>query len=300
MALLSNLGYVVFGVSDLAKWESFAVDLMGLQAGRREPGRLLTLRMDDQEQRLVLEQGSDDDLRVAGWQVDTEEDLEQYVARVRGLGVKVEDCSREQAFERRVERLFVCADPNGFKHEFYFGPTIASISDPFHSRVLKGPGFCTGPLGVGHLLPRALDYAASVSWYRRVLGLKVSDRIREETRPGHIADATFFHAATGRHHSLATVQVDSPKILTHLMIEVQDMDDVGLAYDRCARAGCTFARELGHHPNDKMFSFYVRTPSGFALEYGHGGVVIDDSNWEVVTYNKMSDWGHKRPEPKTS
>ena len=28
---------------------------------------------------------------------------------------------------------------------------------------------------------------------------------------------------------------------------------------------------LGTHTNDRMTSFYVRTPSGFEIEYGFGG-----------------------------
>jgi hypothetical protein len=82
------------------------------------------------------------------------------------------------------------------------------------------------------------------------------------------------------------------------MVEVQDMDDVGLAYDRCVKAGYPMALELGHHPNDRMFSFYVRTPSGFAMEFGWGGIVVDDATWQVITYDKMSDWGHKRDQPR--
>ena len=294
MANISNLGYAVFGVSDLARWEHFAVDLLGLQLGRNENGKMLTLRMDEYEQRLVLEQGPEDDIRAAGWQLDTEEALEVFVDQVRSQGVPIEVGSAELARTRRVEKLYVCDDPNGFKHEFFFGSAIATITQPFRSAVLKGPGFRTGPLGIGHLLPRALDYKASVAFYRQVLGLKISDYIREEMAPGIVVDATFFHSATGRHHSLATAAIPMQKILNHLMIEVQDMDDVGLAYDRCVQAGCSIVLELGHHPNDKMFSFYVETPSGFAIEYGHGGIIVDDANWEVISYSKLSDWGHKR------
>lgn len=297
MAALSNLGYVVFGVSDFDAWERFAVDLMGFQVGRREDGRLMTLRMDEQQQRLVLEAGSDDDLRVAGWQLDTESELLEYVEQVRAAGVEVRECDAAHARDRRVERVFTCDDPNGFRHEFYFGPGLASIAQPFRSKVMKGQ-FCTGPLGVGHLLPRSIDYGVSLDFYQRVLGLRISDRIREVRDDGSVADGTFFHAATGRHHSLATVQIPIKKVLTHVMVEVQDMDDVGLAHDRCRRAGLNFARELGHHPNDRMFSFYVQTPSGFAMEYGWGGIVVDDDNWEVVTYDRMSDWGHGRPQPR--
>jgi 2,3-dihydroxybiphenyl 1,2-dioxygenase len=297
MAIISNLGYAVFGVSDLGRWERFAVDQMGLQVGRREDGKFLTLRMDEYEQRIVLESGTEDDLRAAGWQLDTEEALEAFAARVRDQGVQVRAGSAELARARRVERLFVCEDPNGFQHEFFFGSAIATIASPFRSTVMTGPGFRTGPLGLGHLLPRALDYKASVAFYRQVLGLKISDYIREEMAPGIVVDATFFHTATGRHHSLATAAIPGRKILNHLMIEVQHMDDVGLAYDRCVRAGCPIVLELGHHPNDRMFSFYVETPSGFAIEYGHGGIVVDDDNWEVISYSKLSDWGHKRRAP---
>jgi hypothetical protein len=37
------------------------------------------------------------------------------------------------------------------------------------------------------------------------------------------------------------------------------MDDVGHAYDRCMDDRRQFEMTLGVHPNDQMFSFYVRT-----------------------------------------
>ena len=38
MASISNLGYLVLGVKDLEAWKQFAVDTIGLQPGRSEPG----------------------------------------------------------------------------------------------------------------------------------------------------------------------------------------------------------------------------------------------------------------------
>jgi 2,3-dihydroxybiphenyl 1,2-dioxygenase len=294
---LRSLGYVVFGVSDLDRWEHFAVDLIGFQVARRSKGQELTLRMDAFEQRVVLEQGSDDDLRAAGWQLESLTALEEYVARLRDRGIAVERGAQALTRARRVERVYLCEDPNGFTHEFFAGPAVADVTRPFRSRVLSGPGFRTGDLGVGHLLPLAKDYAATVAFYRDKLGLAVSDFIREEIAPGVVADATFFHSATGRHHCIATAAMPGTKRLNHFMVEVQDLDDVGLAYDRCLRAGYPMVMELGRHPNDRMFSFYVETPSGFALELGCGGLVIDRTAWEVVTYSRMSEWGHKRRPP---
>ena len=82
----------------------------------------------------------------------------------------------------------------------------------------------------------------------------------------------------------------------HLMIEVENVDDVGLAYDRVNEAGCPLAMTLGRHPNDEMTSFYVRTPSGFEIEFGAGGKLINmDEEWPVGQYDAMSIWGHKPP-----
>ncbi len=53
---------------------------------------------------------------------------------------------------------------------------------------------------------------------------------------------------------------------------------------------------LGMHPNDHMFSFYVRTPSGFSVEYGWGGLLIDEDTWEATTLDRLHSWGHQPPE----
>jgi hypothetical protein len=42
-----------------------------------------------------------------------------------------------------------------------------------------------------------------------------------------------------------------------------------------------------------MISFYGATPSGFLVEFGWGGVKVDQSNWQVRSYDKFSEWGHR-------
>jgi len=36
-----------------------------------------------------------------------------------------------------------------------------------------------------------------------------------------------------------------------------------------------------------------RAPSGFAFEYGFGGIEIDDHRWEVEHWTSGSFWGHR-------
>ena len=44
-----------------------------------------------------------------------------------------------------------------------------------------------------------------------------------------------------------------------------------------------------------MTSFYSHTPSGFFVEYGWGGRVIDPATWQPhETFDGPSFWGHER------
>ena len=293
MAELQNLAYVVIAASDFGAWQTFAETIVGAGTCKAASGAL-GLRLDDQPWRILVTEGADDDLTHAGWDLGSSEALDAYVAQLRARGADVREESAEVAAARCTERLFTLADPVGFHHELFCGRTGIADDGSNLSPILRGDGFVTGDLGIGHILPVSKDYDAGVRWYREVLGLRYSDRIRQEMAPGIYADATFFHTATGRHHSLATGAFPSPKRLNHLMLEYRDMNDVGFACDRAKKAGIPIVLELGHHPNDRMFSFYMRTPSGFGLELGYGGVVIDEQTWEPQLYSVMSDWGHTR------
>jgi hypothetical protein len=79
------------------------------------------------------------------------------------------------------------------------------------------------------------------------------------------------------------------------MVELGSLDDVGRAYDRCLDTGVPIVQTLGRHPNDRMFSFYARTPSGFAVEVGWGGLTVADPSWRVAVYGELSEWGHRPP-----
>jgi len=50
---------------------------------------------------------------------------------------------------------------------------------------------------------------------------------------------------------------------------------------------------LGRHSNDQMVSFYMSTPSGFEVEYGWGGRLVDDAVWQVQRHDRGTLWGHK-------
>ena len=44
-----------------------------------------------------------------------------------------------------------------------------------------------------------------------------------------------------------------------------------------------------------MVSFYSRSPSGFDVEFGFGGLLVDEMDWTVTQITKPSFWGHRPP-----
>jgi len=293
---INQLGDVYIEASDLAAWEAFGSDILGLQLVSKDNGRL-AFRMDQHEQRIVVVKGPADDVSISGWEAESEAALLESVARLKAAGVAVEEGSKELAKERRVERVFSCVDPDGNRLELYYGPAITH--EPFRSKVLRS-AFVTGAQGLGHcFLIAKKDRKATLDFYVGALGLKVSDYIRQEIAPGIVADAAFLHC-NGRHHSLGVAAMPVPKRIHHVLLEVADISDVGRAYDRVNDAGIPLEMTLGMHPNDKMLSFYVRTPSGFAIEFGFGGLQVDDSNWTVKSFDQLSEWGHRPPAQQTA
>jgi len=100
-----------------------------------------------------------------------------------------------------------------------------------------------------------------------------------------------------RHHSLALVPADQAA-LYHFMLEMNTLDDVGYTLDRHAETGTPVSAGLGKHTNDHMISFYSVSPSGFDVEIGCGGRLIDDHTWTVTQLTKPSYWGHRPPESR--
>ena len=72
----------------------------------------------------------------------------------------------------------------------------------------------------------------------------------------------FMHCSP-RDHSVAWGVPGSDKRLNHIMLEVDNLDDVGLTHDVVRKAKIPVPIPLGKHSNDQMFSFYFQSPSGF-------------------------------------
>jgi 2,3-dihydroxybiphenyl 1,2-dioxygenase len=192
--------------------------------------------------------------------------------------------TRALADERRVKDLITFSDPLGNRLEVFHGAECTS--EPFKpGRNISG--FRTGPLGMGHAVLHVKDINDALPFYRDVLGFRLSDYM---TKP---FNAYFFHA-NPRHHSVAFIETGRSAV-HHLMVELFNLDDVGQGYDLALGVEGRIGVTLGRHINDEVTSFYSNSPSGFMVEYGWGGRVIDAESWqtEEVTWGP-SLWGHDR------
>ena len=286
MTAVARLGYLGFEVADPSTWEAFSVDVLGLMRGEPNLDGSLPLRMDEHAQRLVLHRGASDDLAYAGFEVVDARALRALAGELANAGVTVREGDEVAREIRRVEALLQLEDPNGLPIELYCG--LAKSREPFRSEVVSA-GFCTGDEGLGHIVIGAHEAETTGRFYCDLLGMRVSDYIEP---PGSKLRITFLHA-NARHHTVAFFEAPLRKRINHFMIEARRMEDVGLCYERCVAAGIPIANGLGQHPNDRMFSFYAKTPSGFNVEFGWGGRKVDDALWQVTTYDRMSTWGHQ-------
>jgi 3,4-dihydroxy-9,10-secoandrosta-1,3,5(10)-triene-9,17-dione 4,5-dioxygenase len=289
MGNVQALGYLGLGVRNLDDWERFAAEILGAQTTRVTlDGRpVLYLRIDDLNYRIVVHEG-EDELSFVGWQVAGPEELHALVANLDAAGVAWKD-DIELAAARGVQRLVTCSDPAGVTLEFHYGAVVPQSA--FVSQT--GARFVTvddhgRDLGLGHVVIVCPNFNESIRFYLDVLDFRISDHIVPV--PGLLL--TFLHC-NPRHHSIAIAPSPNGQTeINHFMLEVADLRTVGRALDMVNAQG-TQQASLGQHTNDKMVSFYVKTPSGFGIEYGTSGVLVDDEHWRVVTYDASSYWGHE-------
>lgn len=294
MTSVTQLGYLGINVRDIAAWERFATEVLGLAVNGRGNDGSLFLRMDEYHHRFLIHPTGKDDLAYIGWEVATEEAMASMAERLQRAGVEVRPGTSAEAEARRVAGLITFADPSGIASEVFYGPLV-NFEKPFQSpRPISG--FKTGEMGLGHFVLAVDDLERSIHFYRDVLGMRISDLVRFEMTPGVRSTFAFFHC-NPRHHTLAfwAAPQKPAQRLRHFMLQLKSLDDVGATYYLCQDKGL-INRTLGRHTNDHMVSFYMRSPSGFEVEYGWGAREVDDATWQVQMHTAGAVWGHRRVE----
>ena len=290
---IRSLGYLRIEATDVEAWRDYGLKVLGMVEGRGSVQGALYLRMDDFPARLVIVPGEHDRLMEAGWECANAEGLQRVRDALDVEGVPYKEATAAELKDRRVDEMIRFADPSGNQLEVFHGAALE------HRRVVSpyGHRFVTAEQGLGHVVLSTRDDAEALHFYRDVLGFRLRDSMRLPPQlVGRPADGPpawlRFFGCNPRHHSLAFLPMPTPSGIVHLMVEVENSDDVGLCLDRALRRKVPMSATLGRHVNDKMLSFYMKTPGGFDVEFGCEGLNVDDHDWIARESTAVSLWGH--------
>lgn len=287
---IRGLAYVVVESSDLARWKNFAEDVLGMMTATAPDGGLY-VRMDERQFRFAVQGGTRDAYVSSGWEVASQAAFDSALETLRAAGVAFTLGDAALCRHRCAQQVACFQDPSGNRQELVWG----FQSDFVHFASPVGVArFVTGNIGMGHTVLPAPDFEKTTAFYREVMGFGLSDlfNFKPAGDAGPTLPIHFFHCNNGRHHSLALAGFPVESGCVHVMVEVENMPEVGRAMDRMRAQQVQQTATLGQHTNDRMISFYMRTPSNFDVEFGYGGAVIDWQQHIAHEFTRVSLWGH--------
>lgn len=291
-----GLGYMGLTTAHVEEWKSYAPEILGMQV-RPTEGDSLFLRMDDRHHRIALRHGDQERLSYIGWELLNRPAWEEGLVILEKAGYQVSVADEALCEERAVHAMAWLEGPDQVRHEFFYGAAFNT-----HTFLPGRPhnGFISGDGGFGHVvltvpewteeLRHFIEEVLDFKWFSS--GADTGKRRFYRPRRNH------------RTHAIGYSIVPGVLGLQHVGIEVNDLDDVGIAYDRVLERGYPLMATLGRHTQDPVISFYHFSPSGFPIEYINAG--IEDSEAHPFVEGKpesISVWGHKfnpdAPKPST-
>ena len=286
---IRGLSYFVAESADPAQWQRYAEDVLGMMVTAAPAGGLY-VKMDQRPFRMLIVPGGESRYLASGWELASEKAFNAAIETLDQADVSWRPGTPEQCDQRGVQALLHVTDPSGNRHELSWGHR--SDCQPFVSP--QGvPGFVTGEMGLGHTVLPAPNFDATLAFAKDVLGFELSDIFNFRPDPSAAPIRIhFLHCKNSRHHSLALAEYPVPSGCVHVMVEVETMTEVGRAHDRRLAHNVPLSATLGQHLNDQMTSFYMKTPSGFDLEYGYGGLLVDWQDHSAFEFTRVSLWGH--------
>jgi 3,4-dihydroxy-9,10-secoandrosta-1,3,5(10)-triene-9,17-dione 4,5-dioxygenase len=290
MAHIRGLGYLRVQTRDLERWKTLLFDVLGFARGSGPDDDTVYARMDERRARLSVAPGDVDQVQAVGWEVRDQFALRALVEDVEAAGTAVKWLSPREAEALGVEEVVTFADPSGIPLEVFHSPILdhSPLITPFANR------FVTGDQGMGHVVLPTTALDETMAFYQQVLGFLPRGAFAIGAAGDEPAPRVRFLGINQRHHSLAIVPAfnDDEPGLVHLMVEVEELDDVGRALDRVHKHEFSISSTLGRHTNDKMVSFYVRAPGGWDIEYGCEGMRVDERHYSAEEMTADSYWGH--------
>jgi len=294
MITIEDIAFVRYQVPDLDSMESFLVDF-GLHRAARTGDALYMRGFGPTHHLHVSERGPE--ARTLGFALRARGEADLQVL-ARRLGVQVED-NFEPGGGRRVRLV----DPAGFVVDVIHGqaalpmlPTREPIAvnhaggQQRHGKPVRLKPQPSSIARLGHVALLVPDLGASLSFYRDVLGMRVSDTYWA----GHEGNTigAFLHCGLGEqwtdHHTVALVSAqDGRARFDHSAFEVLDLDDVVHGGEHLRSRGWTHSWGVGRHVQGSQLFDYWRDPFHNKIEHWTDGDLVNDHT--PVNHARISD-----------
>ena len=295
---VEDIAHVRYQAPDLDRMESFLLDF-GLSRARRTPDTLHMRGQGEAPHAHITHLGATAATLGFGLRAQSEADL-HTLARHLGLQVQAND----EPGGGSVVRL---QDPAGLRVDVLHGqaPWAAAVAvrRPFvgnnierRERVGKVLRQAPGPSNVmrlGHVVLLVPDFAAALTFYTEVLGLRVSDTYHGPDPSAPVF--AFLHCGLGPrwtdHH---TVALGTPPggiergRFDHIAFEVVDLDDLMAGHVHLRERGWKHSWGVGRHVEGSQIFDYWRDPFGHKVEHWTDG--------DRVNHTHVPSHGPMRPE----
>lgn len=281
--MINALSYVVVETPHLDAWMEQAQLHIGLQVEVVKAGQCVRLRADEKIQRLLVSKIDGEASMGMGFELADAARLASVRKVLEDAGYATTEGTAEELALRGVQGMIHFSDPDGVRIEVCHG--LGNAATPFEPGRPLG-GFRTGDMGLGHVALITEHFDELSHLYRNIFGFKVSDHTQAPFR------VEFLHC-NPRHHTMGLAHTGGPAKIYHLMLEYNDFDDVGRAYDMALTKPESIGVTLGRHINDHVTSFYLKNPDGWMFELGWASRTVGP-DWEVEELQGMSLWGHDR------
>ena len=275
---LNSLLDVELSVPDAATLEAFWLR-RGLQS--TSPGVLGTAERPTQ---LRLREGGYRHVSEVRLGCDTAADLDELAARLDGIGVA----------HTRDDVAVRCADPV-LDHDVVVEVGAAPKLNPAPERQFNGPGELSrvnrrssaiaaqrssAPRRVGHVVFGSPDVAASADFYRRGIGMKLSDTVG-----GGLGQ---FLRCSPDHHNLLLLPAPVP-CMNHYAVECNDADAIGrLGMEVVGERPDASVFGVGRHIIGSNIFWYLLDPAGGMFElFTDMDQITDDELWDA---QECRDW----------
>ena len=282
MIQIEDIAYARIAGSDLDLMEAFYVDF-GMQRSARSADVLHLRGYGPDPVCLIIHRGAAQQIGF-GLRAHSRADLETLASQHK-TGIE----RRPEPGGGEVVRL---QDPDGNRIEIVHGveqrtPEKLRAPVPMNTisqrirlnDTVRLAGARAHIMRLGHVALHGRDFNAMYSFYRELLGFKLSDSYYVE-KPGNVM-GVFLHCGLGErytdHHTVAVVG-NGRTGFDHLGFEVLDMDDLMLGHRYLRERGrWEHSWGIGRHIEGSQIFDYWRDPSGLKVEHWTDGDLVNET-----------------------